>query len=552
MADESGAAATADHPPGWPAATAEILAITLIFAATAAWPVPDVNEAVYITKARHRVDPDWAVGDFFLQTPDGHGLFFLLFGPVAAALPLATAAWVGRLLGWVALAAGFRAAVRPLVPVAVSPSPGASRAGMWRGLAARFVAAGLFAVAARTTTMAGEWVLGGCEAKVFAWAAVFAGIGGVARWRPAAAIFWFGLATAMHPLVGGWAAIALALVTAGAWLMPRREAGPPEGGGVEFGRGDVALVLGGLLLAAVGLAPALGLSSGVDAGERAVGIRAYVVERLHHHLLPRTFPEAMVARHVLAIVVWWLLARLAGPLPARRRVDAFTAAAVGLAAAGWAIAATEPFAPTVVLGLLRYYWFRLADIMVPFSLAVAAAAIWADDEASARLLPGRPWLLRAAVVGLLVADLALQSRHWPWPGGGPPPRADAHVRAADWAEICDWVRAHTPADAVFLTPRGAATFTWRTDRAEVVSWKNSPQDPRSLAEWRRRILDCFSADGRLTDMARSTATLGAARLREVADRYGATFAIVPAGPGLDELPWKPLHANGGYAVLDLR
>lgn len=550
MADESVGAATVGRAAGWATAIAEILAITLIFAATAAWPVPDVNEAVYVTKARHRVDTDWVAGDFFLDTPDGHGLFFLLFGPVAAALPLATAAWIGRVLGWLALAAGFRAAALPLVPVSPTRSPGAGWAGRAGGLPARLVAAGLFAVAVRTTTMAGEWVLGGCEAKVFAWAAVFAGVGGVARRRPAAAVFWFGLATALHPLVGGWAAIALAVSMAGHWLV-RRHAIDPSEGPAPGGR-DVMLVLGGLLLAAVGLVPALGLSTGADAAERAVGIRTYVVERLHHHLLPRTFPEAMVARHVLAIVAWWLLARLAAPLPARRRVEAFTAAAIGLAVAGWVIAAGEPFAPTAVLGLLRFYWFRLADIMVPFSLAVTAAAVWADDEGAARLLPGKPRLLQAAVVVLLVADLVLQSRHWPWPGGGPPPRADAHVRAGDWADICEWVRGHTPPEAVFLTPRGAATFTWRTDRAEVVSWKNSPQDPRSLAEWRRRILECFSADGRLTDMARSTATLGADRLREVADRYGASFAIVPTGPGVDDLPYRPIHANAGYVVLDLR
>jgi hypothetical protein len=541
MADESGDVQTAGRAAKWSAAIGEVLAITLIFAATAAWPVPDVNEAVYLTKARHRVDPTWGAGDFFLETPEGHGLFFLLFGPVAAALPLATAAWVGRWLGWLALAAGFRHAVLPLV---APPAPRSGRRG--RGLAARLIAAGLFALLTRTTTMAGEWVLGGCEAKVFAWAAVFAGVGSVARRRPAAAVFWFGLATALHPLVGGWAAIALVMAGAPGWLAGRGADLWP------LARRDMMLSLGGLLLAAVGLVPALGLSAGVDAAERAVGIRTYVVERLHHHLLPRTFPEAMVARHVLAIVAWWLLARLAGPLPARRRVDALTAAAVVIALAGWVVAACEPLAPNAVLGLLRFYWFRLADIMVPLSLAATGAAAWADDEASSRLLPGRPRLLQAAVVGLLVADVTYQSRHWPWPGGGPPPRADAHVRAADWADICDWVRANTPADAVFLTPRGAATFTWRTDRAEVVSWKNSPQDPRSLAEWRRRILDCFSADGRLTDMARSTATLGADRLRTVARRYDADFAIVPVGPGLDELPIEPIHANAGYAVLDLR
>jgi hypothetical protein len=101
------------------------------------------------------------------------------------------------------------------------------------------------------------------------------------------------------------------------------------------------------------------------------------------------------------------------------------------------------------------------------------------------------------------------------------------VDAAPWREICDWVASHTPADACFLTPRGSASFTWRTGRREVVSWKNSPQDAASLVEWRQRIVDCFSRSGSLVEMERSTVSLGAERVREVIARYGADHAVVP-------------------------
>jgi len=124
----------------------EIAAIGCLFAAAATWPAPDVNEAVYLTKARHAADPAWAAGDFFLETPDAHGVFYLLFGPLAAALPLEQAAWVGRVLGWLAVAIGFRHAIVPLVATA------------W----GRIIAAALFSLALRHTTMAGE----GCSAAV--------------------------------------------------------------------------------------------------------------------------------------------------------------------------------------------------------------------------------------------------------------------------------------------------------------------------------------------------------------------------------------------------
>ena len=85
---------------GW---CAELAAIACLFAAVGAWPTPDVNEAHYLTRARHDFDPGWAAGDFFLESPEAHGVFVLLMGPLAERLPLAAAAWIGRAAGWLLL-----------------------------------------------------------------------------------------------------------------------------------------------------------------------------------------------------------------------------------------------------------------------------------------------------------------------------------------------------------------------------------------------------------------------------------------------------------------
>lgn len=313
------------------------------------------------------------------------------------------------------------------------------------------------------------------------------------------------------------------------------------------------LVVGGLALAAWGVLPALSLSAGVDAAGRAFANRIYVVERLYHHLLPRRFVEAMIVRHLLAILVGTIMHRVVPPTPARGRVAAFREAALAISLAGCLIASAEPLAPELVIGLLRYYWFRLADVIVPFTLAASAAAVLTDDAVYTRILPGRPAVVRSLVVAGLLVNVGIHSRHWPMPGrSGLQPRADTKVDAAAWADICGWVKDHVPPGSRFLTPRGAASFTWRTGLPEVVAWKNSPQDAVSLLEWRRRILDCFSADGRLVGMERSTAALGAERMRDVADRYGADHAIVPLDvDGIDSLPFERLHANNAYAVYRL-
>ena len=502
----------------------EIAAVVVMFAAAAAWPAPDVNEAVYLTKARHAADPAWAAGDFFLETPDAHGVFYLLFGPLAAALPLEQAAWVGRALGWFALGVGFWRAVTPVVATA------------W----GRVVAAALFSLALRHTTMAGEWVLGGCEAKVFAWACVLGGVSEWLRGRFGTAWLLCGAATAWHPIVGGWAIVALVVAFA---IRPTRLAGI----------GDVVLLVAGCVLAAAGVVPVLSLSVGADAATRAAAAKIYVVERLNHHLLLRTFAEAFVARHLLAVAVWWIVNRLAPQTVARQRLTAFTLGALAISAAGVGVSLLEAVAANAALGLLRFYWFRLADVIVPLALAASVAAVLENDAASARAFGLAPRMLRLAMTVLLVLDVAAQWAHWPLPGRtGLAARADAKVDPAGWADICRWVRTHSPADACFLTPRGSASFTWRTYRHEVVSWKNSPQDPASLVAWRTRITDCFAPRTSLAGMEQATVALGPERVRLVAERYGATHAIVPLdAPRLAEMPGERLYDNGIYAVYRL-
>jgi len=404
-------------------------------------------------------------------------------------------------------------------------------------------------------------VIGGCESKVFAWGLVLAAVGETGRARFAPAWLALGAATALHPIVGGWGLVAL--VTSW-WLLPR----PPawQQGPVDqpsplrtAAWAKVLAVSAGLLLAASGVVPALGLSAGADAAMRAAAAKIHVVERLPHHLLVRTFSDGMVARHVLAILLWWLV-RLRRPTvtpseqAARTQVDRFILVALLISLAGVAISLLEPFAANASYSLLRFYWFRLADVLVPFGLATAAAAVLADDAALVGLFPVRPAVARSLVAVLICLDLAHESRHWPLAGrGGLMARSDTKMDAAGWRDICAWVAKNAPADACFLTPRGAASFTWRTGRREVVGWKNSPQDARSLVEWRQRMVACFSRDGEFPNMERSTAALGADRLRRVAEEYGATHAIIPLDvPGLDTLPFERLHANHSYAVYRLQ
>lgn len=505
----------------WAARLLEVAAVALVFAAAGSWPAPDTNEPHYLAKARHFHDPSWCAGDFFLETSEAHHVFYRLMGPVAATLTLEQAAWAGRTAGWLALAAGILWSLSAVV----DQSPGFS---WWR-----LLAAGIFSLAVRHTTASGEWVIGGCEGKVFAWAAVLASAGWFARGRPDIAWLASGIATAFHAVVGGWSLVACVL----AMLMTR-----------SFQPGNVMAWIAGAALAAIGVGPALALSRGVDPAAAFEAIRAYVVERLPHHLLVDAFADGMVARHVLAIVLAWTLlasVRRAAPLD---RLAAFVAAAVAIAIGGCFLSLLSQVVPQVALPLARFYWFRLADGLVPLLLAVAATLAF-REEVPARL--GRGML--AATLSLLAVDLVNESRHWPLPWRPEVvSRADRHVVPAAWKEVCVWVRDNTPPSSRFLTPRGSSSFQWRAERPEVVAWKHVPQDLASIVEWRRRLLDAFAAEGvgSLRSLERSTAVFGGDRVREIAERYDADYCIVPIDDetSAGSLPFERVFANARYAV----
>ena len=539
----------------------EVAVIAALFAAAGSWPVPDTNEAHYLTKARHAADPAWCADDFFLSTGDAHVVFFRVVGPLAAMRPLDEVAWIGRIAGWLLLAIGMR-------QVAATILDRGQVGSCWRGSLWHVLAAAVFSLLVRVTPASGEWVIGGFESKVFAWAGVLVATAAVAAGRFGWAWFACGAATAVHPVVGGWGCAAVACVAlwrlfVGVGRGIRGEPPPAdEPGGTGQLVGGLVGLIAGAALAAVGVVPALLLGKGVDPAVAAEAARIQVVERLPHHLLPERFQQMHVVAHLLAVGL--LLVSWAAGRPSRRtgRLVGMAMASLAISATGLVIAACRPFEPAVADQLLRFYWFRAADGLVPLVAAVLVVdwLRWGPESDEARS-PQRTAAVATAAVLLLVVvawDLAMQPGHWPRGEEPVECRADRHVEAAAWQDVCGWIAENTPDDAVFLTPRGAATFTWWTSRAEVVSWKNMPQDPESVVAWRERIFDLFSPEGNasLKGLERSTAALGEQRVREVAERYGADHIVVPQKviESLGEpLPnAEKLHANDGYAVYRLR
>jgi hypothetical protein len=501
----------------------EVLLIVLVFFAIAGSPAPHLNEPHYLGRMKHFWDPSWCAGDLFLESPDAHGVFVWAFGWVTKWLSLAATAWVGRILAWTLLAWAWQRLSWRLVPVPL----------------ASVLAAALWVTLTETAHLAGEWVVGGVEAKCFAYVFVLIALRALVDRRWNRVWLALGAASAFHVLVGGWSFV----VCSGIWLL-RREGEKGDRSTfcldhlmpsrVPGKSGPVPLFLPGLvvggLLALVGVVPALALTWRQPPEIVAEANRIYVFERLPHHLALLTLPTEDVAvrlvRHALLILCLWGLARanrhVGGTTnDALRIVTWFAWGAVALAASGFAIEIVLWYQSPVAAALLRYYWFRLTDVAVPLAVAFQAVSLIVAGFGERR--PWAVWGLAGAVaiatwhIGIITAER--------WLNPVPPADAAMHDPAA-WADVCHWIAENTPRDALFLTPRLATTFKWRTGRAEVATHKDIPQDARSMVEWFDRLRDIFYYQiGDEAEPFNSVGELGSERAVKMARRYGAKYIV---------------------------
>lgn len=514
---------------------AEVLLVFAVFAIHAGWPIPDVNESQYLVKAKHFWNPGWAADDFFLtasQKPgagrlaDTHAVFYLTTGWLTLWLPLYWYAFVGRAATWLAMAWCFRRLSVALLPVHwVSP-----------------LAAALFVMFNERFQMAGEWVVGGFEAKGPAYAIVFLALEAVASARWLRACLLAGVATSLHVLVGGWSA----LVVLAVWLSdpvarPRR----PE-------------LLRGVALAAAAALPGLIAALAIDWGTPAAILsRAaciYVYQRLPHHLLPEYFSLDAAARLTILFLFWLFFAWQGSATLAQQRLRTYVLYSVAIAALGVSLSWLCWHRPSWEAQVMRYYWFRLADSALPLGAAFAWLAT--VFNASSETHQQGPPVVRKRGVGLvaplLVAGLylVLQAKTALLADR---PRADAPNKVMDyhdWRAAAEWAAEHTPPDAVFLTPRTSQTFKWHGGRGEVVTWKDIPQNAQGVVAWWERLVDIYGRKEYATNSWQydSLTDQSAQRLRELGRKYAAQYVLTEAAPPLD-LP--RLYANRTYAIYRL-
>ena len=520
---------------GWPAVV--VYGSFLLFSAVR-MPVPAPNEPGYLAKAKHFWDPSFCPGDFFLDSADAHVVFYGTVGWLTRFLTFRQTAIVGRLAAYLLLAVGWTLFASRLCRERSAP--------VWS-------AWGFLGLAA-AGNLAGEWMVGGVEAKIFSYAFVFWALAHAAdrRWKSAGVLF--GLAIAFHPVVGGWsfvcASAAGLVVLMKEYRTAKSECGLerstlgnhrfPDGRTVQ----DVAIGAVGLLLCALpGLWPVIGLLGGAPKAIQYQADYIHVFYRLSHHLDPLTFSVRQYAGYSVLLLLW-----LAGSRFARLRqpgswFDWFVSAAV-LVALGGLFAGFGPRPATemplygVRVKFLKLYPFRLADIMLPVAFSLMAVGLLERVVRSARgrwpaVWKAIGWLAFGGAIGFALVAPAPNRN---------PSRMSAG-RLADWKRACRWIAEHTPPDAQFLTPGNSWAFKWYAERAEYVSYKDCPQDAAGIVEWNRRLLYVSRWNKRYYNNGYAVEALYALRRQTPITHIIARRAVL--------MPIEPVYRNDSWRVYDL-
>lgn len=545
MQKRNSAATNAASPSatcGWRWAAAEVLFIFLMFFVFAGSPPPDVGEAHYLAKAKHYWDRSWCPGDVFLESKDAHGVFYWTFGWVTKHASLPAAAWIGRSVTWLLLAWSWRR-----LSFAVAPQRLMS-----------ILTAGLMLLLVRWCHMAGEWIVGGVEAKGCSYALVLLALESVLRERWRLAFLLAGGATAFHVLVGGWTGVAIGA----AWLLVGRKQ-------VPLLQLAPALV-GAAALAAIAVVPALALSRGAAADIQSEANRIYVFERLSHHLVFHRLGGVHIARQVLLLAAWiWLAWQFGRQAAGIARLHAVVLGAVAIALAGVVIdqgivamaglqGLSKEEYQSLAAPLLKFYWFRLSDALLAVGVALAIGQRLTQLLATGSRIGTIGLIVAMVAIGANLAEIGYHRSELRLPGSflqprpaaslnGPGSRHRSHSGGSDvgassaasqaalelrepntrqqfqlWRSACQWAADNTPSEAKFLTPRRQQSFKWYAGRAEVVCWKDVPQDAESIVNWKRTLTEVFPPGSGATDLTFHSD----AQLLALARKYGASYILI--------------------------
>ena len=127
-----------------------------------------------------------------------------------------------------------------------------------------------------------------------------------------------------------------------------------------------------------------------------------------------------------------------------------------------------------------------------------------------------------------------------------------------WNDVCNWIsdpKNKIPENALFLTPSESKNFKWKTRRPEVATWKDMPQDAKTIKRWYDAIEQLYTYRPK-NGPARRDYSLqllysryNPERLEKLQEKYKYDYILCGKYPALN-LPI--VYENQGYVVYEGR
>lgn len=458
-------------------------------------PIPGINESHYLGKAKHFWNPQWCAGDLFLESANPHGVFYATCGWLTLFLTLPQTAVVLRAVGLLVLAIGWQSLSRALLHCPDEQHP----VRRWGGCLAMCCLLLLNVLG----NWSGEWLVGGAESRLFAYGLLFWGWGQSLSGRRTRAAAALGLAVSFHPIIGAWGVLATLFAAAA-----RPSQSPSR-------REIITSTLLTLTCATPGLCFAFTTLKSAHPADALFADQLQVADRLRHHLDPMAIPLTSYRDFGFQLVVLWLLARSVAWTAAQRHWRSILGASLLFAAVGFLVGwGPRPIADmpgwTWRIRLLKFYPFRLADVLVPVTVSLLAAEHWLKHAAVEKT---RTWLLVPATA-LALAFLV------PYPDAQPSRLHPAERQAL--VEAYTWLQQNSAPNALCQAVDVDWGLRWYAQRPEFVSNKDMPQDTASLMRWNDRQWVIF----RWKVKAEQDSRITPSELHDLAASTGIEYAVL--------------------------
>jgi hypothetical protein len=209
--------------------------------------------------------------------------------------------------------------------------------------------------------------------------------------------------------------------------------------------------------------------------------------------------------------------------------------------------------------LLRFYWFRFPDVMVPLMSAVIIALFLGDVSEGGPVehtllrgfLPALQAILWRVFPIIFIAVTivnSFQSLH----------RLQAEFRDSrqpnsdPMLSTLEWISENTPQQAIFLVDPSLSDFYLHAQRAMFVSWKHTPHSAAEILEWYERITLCNGnrvpekrGYDSLEELRTDFYTLDEDQISQIARLYGISYYL---GLTDQQLGFERVYSNSSFAV----